>query len=1257
MQANQKLAIKKAMKRISGNSIICIGLLALCLFGGQVASGHDYQDNMYPGRVVILAKPGQSISMTSLLPNLAFSQIKAYDGWQVSHVVKAYDAKNSLNKQATASMLNDLYIITFPDTIEVRAVLSQLYGNPLIRAAEPDFKNTLFEQPSDPLFPDQWYLKNTGQEFYAIKRDDSRCENDSLYLNTGVPGIDVNLQPVYDNPPADTVEVLVSITDTGIDYGHPDLADNIYHNPNEIPDNGIDDDHNGFIDDYRGWDFSGDTVNVFLTDGDNDATDSVGHGTHVSGLVAAIQNDIGIASYPGKIKVLPCKVFPNGVNSVTVASIIYSADMGARVINMSWGSPFESVILREAILYAQDKGCLAVAAAGNAGNTDRLYPSSYEETFTVAAHNAFGFLTYFTTYGPFVDIVAPGRDILSLRAAGTDMYAPCEAGVRIIDDKYILADGTSMAAPIVSGAAAMLLSFNPGLTVERLKDVLRQSADDMIDPFGDGDNLPGYDTLSGWGMLNAGNAYGLTLEPSVYMLHPAENDIISGPVTIDLGVTGGYNGFVDLYVGEGIAPDSWTLLHHVDALASGTEFYTWDSDGLNGYYSLKVISTYGEFSVDVRIVNGNLVSITKPGDGEEWRYLIPIEGNAYGVSFDSVRVMYRMDGEPMSRLLFSDTRMYFNEHVFDWQLSNLAEGYYTLTMTGYIDGLQYSDSVHLLIKSFMRAGFPYRLPGFLAVSPATADIDGDGRKEIVVGCYDGLYAFKDDGSILDGFPVLTNVDMRSVPAFDDIDGDGLLDIIMTGDAVLTCYNYRGEVLSGWPKVVQTDMTYISYPIPVLGEFATPGDSVITYMSKLGEVRAYRYNGESYFYSLNGLFTALDPNIFDTSQFVGNSIPFLTVSNLDQYGPSEVVAVYSTVQDESGIYIWNGRNGLPPYDWDTPLARKTLLSFGGSLADVDDDGALDIVMTGLDSNQVMTLWAAHNGNEDLPGWPVVLEGIDSWLGTSPVCADIDGDGDKEIVVTYFSLDIGRVYVFNHDGTPYVENPALPPGVLVTVSSTLGNMVVADVDGNGIPNLVCRGGGIFPGKFEQVYAWEPNGDLTPGYPITTPTPVGEVWSTPMTPLIDDLDNDGTTEMVLCGDANDLYVWNLESPFDALNNPWPRFLGNSKNTGINPRMGIPTDTDGEPVFLPNRLAIQRVYPNPFNPAATIQFSVDRSADITLTIYNILGQKVITLVDGYYAAGDYSVVWKGVDGAGAEVASGVYFARLAGDKASMTRKMVLVR
>ncbi|MFH1701440.1 MAG: S8 family serine peptidase [Candidatus Zixiibacteriota bacterium] len=1218
-------------------------------------SGISYQ----PGKALILADHGFIPTLNVLFTSVSAADAGIYQGWKLHSLADDYSAKYFGKKAAGETFLADIYILEFPDTIDVIEIISNINKMSGIRMVEPDYKMELFDWPSNSLFEHQWYFHNNGQEYYGIIRHEGK-NNDTLYMATGLTGEDIKMSTVYDNAPADAVEVIVAILDTGVDYGHPDLLGKIYFNQGDMPGNDIDDDHNGLVDDYVGWDFSGNSMSVFGIIGDNDPSDNVGHGTHIAGLIAANWDQSGIAGFPGNIKILPVKIFPRAFQSVTVPAIIYAVEMGARVINMSWGSPFEMGILHEAIKYAHSRGCIMAASAGNFGNSSLVVPAVFEETFTVGGTNSQGFVTDFSSYGPSLDIVAPGRDILSLRARNTDLYEDEEPGLRIIAENYILADGTSMSAPLVAGAAAMLWSFNPSIDAATIEQTLKETADDILDPFNKGDNLPGYDTLSGWGRLNVGAAFQALNGVTAYISNPRNTEIIQGEITIGISVTGDYSGFAKLYVGEGKNPEEWILLKETPSAINDPQYFIWDSDGLAGYYTFKLVTQAGSHRVTCRLINAGGAQLISPVNGEEYNYLISIQGSAFGQGFDSVVTSYRSaEGNEFNRI-FSSPQMYFDDYLTDWSIFSLETGVYIFKLESFCGAQIYSDSAEINIVNTMRSGFPKAHPGFLAFSPGTSDIDGDGKKEIVVGTDHGVYAYNDDGSILPGFPVYTNKDMRAIPSFDDVDGDGLLDIIISGKDILACFNHMGQPISGWPRQASTGMTYYTYPVVTATELFDYSDSVTLYMSPYGEVRAYNFDGTSYFYSLDGLFTALDPNIFDTLANTGLSAPFVTATDLENDNSIDVVAVYGTTVDESGVYIWNGRNGLALPGWNSPQARNIRLTGGGVLADLDENGTLEIIVAGEDSNGSNGIWALQNGKEDLPGWPVFLPAIDNWISTVPVSVDFDGDGRKEVIIAYYNWDFAHVYAFNHDGSPCIENPSyLPRGLLLTVQNTLGHIIIADIDGDGTQNIVSRGGYLFPfaTSYEKIMVWEPNGAPTPGFPIITPTPANSVYSTPNTPVIDDLDGDGMTEIILCGDANELFVWNLGTPYISENMLWPKYLGDDKNTGVNPRRGTPTDANDINTPVPDIFGITGNYPNPFNPETTVQFTLDRGGNIKLDIYNILGQHINRLIEGHYPAGLHQIIWGGIDKTGKLVASGIYLVRLSDDHRISTYKMILTK
>ncbi len=253
-------------------------------------------------------------------------------------------------------------------------------------------------------------------------------------------------------------EVKVAVLDTGVDYTHPDLKDRVLKD--------------------KGYNF---------VDNDSETMDDNGHGTHVSGIIAAsANNNIGVSGITGtlNIKILPVKVLDeNGEGEVSniVKGIKYAVDNGADIINLSFGTNSKSKEIEEAINYAKSKGVFVVAAAGNDGESDDNSSPASDGAFAVAAMDCNYKTAGFSDYGSCIKISAPGEEILSTVPGGYEAW-----------------DGTSMAAPIVSGIAAMAKAEDPNLSPSQIEDVLDSTAKDIM--------IKGKDQKSGYGLIDAYDA-------------------------------------------------------------------------------------------------------------------------------------------------------------------------------------------------------------------------------------------------------------------------------------------------------------------------------------------------------------------------------------------------------------------------------------------------------------------------------------------------------------------------------------------------------------------------------------------------------------------------------------------------------------------------------------------------------------------------------------------------------------------------------
>ncbi|NVK17618.1 MAG: S8 family serine peptidase [Methylocystaceae bacterium] len=299
-------------------------------------------------------------------------------------------------------------------------------------------------------------------------------------------------------PNTNADDVIVAVVDTGIQYNHEDLRGHIWKNEDEIPDNQIDDDKNGYVDDVVGWNFVDNNhlpyayLNALPVLGHDPDTGRYlctphptikiyeTHGTHVAGTIAAVKNNNkGIVGIAEKVKIMPLKALGGtcgGGDTVSILKAVqYAVDNGAKVVNMSLGGYGHSPLAERMYKALTDRGVLIVAAAGNNANDNdgrhRSYPASYpsDGILSVAASNESDELARFSNFGKrYVDLASPGVNIVSTIPAGHDP---------IPRNEYKASQGTSMAAPIVSGTAALLLAQNPSLTNLELKARLMASVD------------------------------------------------------------------------------------------------------------------------------------------------------------------------------------------------------------------------------------------------------------------------------------------------------------------------------------------------------------------------------------------------------------------------------------------------------------------------------------------------------------------------------------------------------------------------------------------------------------------------------------------------------------------------------------------------------------------------------------------------------------------------------------------------------------
>jgi subtilisin family serine protease len=562
---------------------------------------------------------GNSVSVMGLQENSTSGSLRLlFSQYKITKVkaISPSGAKSSQIGTASISSTGDqpqIYKLSIGNScgLSESDVAKQLANDPGIEYAEPNYLFCIFRSPNDPYYSRQWGLSKIG----AAGGWDAQV---------GKP------------------EVVIAVVDTGVDYNHPDLASNIWCNSDEIAGNGIDDDSNGYVDDVRGWDF----VSVppswvaFGEDAgpeDNDPMDFVGHGTHVSGIAAGRSNNsLGTAGMAWNSKIMPVRAGYASYDGWGYLeyfdagrAIIYAADNGADVINMSWGGLDDSSFVSDAINYAYSKGCVLVAAAGNVSSSYAgwsFYPAAYPPVVAVSATDNDDMLSIwswsvFSNFGGFVDVCAPGTDVLSTLPGAT----------------YGSYSGTSMAAPFVSGLAALVKARYPSFDNAQIIERIKSTADNV-----DGANPDFLCGQMGAGRVNAHKSLGGLLIGIDYPKGGAKvgnKILIKGSADVE-----NFSSYEVSYSSPN-DPLTWFPIGPVhNSPVAGGVLENWNADGLLGSYAIRVTvaDTSGESYVstsNVYISSKADVDIVSP----------PLPGpNPFDPTAGQIKIYYELGTIPSS---------------------------------------------------------------------------------------------------------------------------------------------------------------------------------------------------------------------------------------------------------------------------------------------------------------------------------------------------------------------------------------------------------------------------------------------------------------------------------------------------------------------------------------------------------------------------------------------------------------------------------
>jgi subtilisin family serine protease len=851
--------------------------------------------------------------------------------------------------------VEDLYHLRLAPGVSPGRAIRALRRDPNVLYAEPNFVVEAFATPSDPGFPSQWSLENTGQ------------------IPGGTPGADIRAVGAWDIATG-SAGVVVAVIDTGLDYDHADLAGNVFRNPGDCDADGVDDDGNGYVDDCLGIDA--------LT-GASDPRDDNGHGTHVAGILGAAGNNaLGVAGVAWDVTILPCKFLDStgtGTTAGAIACLDYVAglkDRGVNIVasNNSWGGGLYSQALADAIAAQRARGILFVVAAGNDGRDNDgvlTYPCAVELTnvICVAATDERDLLAWYSNYGRgTVHLAAPGSEILSTTPASA----------------YGTMSGTSMAAPHVAGVVALLSAQDPTRDWRAVKNLVLAG----------GDPRAGVAATIAGRRLNALGALACTMSPLVSRVRPLGAELLVGVgASVELSA-------LSVNCGDPAGPVTVTVSPTGETLTLADDGLGRDQTAADGLFTASWTPTAGGVH-DLTFPDGSVVRVQVD---PHLKAGFPVKAFAGAGSYHGGPAIHALvgniDADPTLEIV---TTGLATGPLYAWKadgtpvpgwpvldpagaaypgLGELAAGEAGLEVFSghYGRGLAARSGSGAFLQ-----GWPRTSANYVATPPALADLDGDGLDEVLIEEEDWkLHVYRADGTPFPGWPRADYVGTqeRHTPAVADLDGDGLPDVVTAtgasspGGVSLLAYRRDGTLLPGFPVAFSGHVD----TFPVIGDVDGDGLLEIVVAGRVG--------------TGSGVYVFSATGVLERTIAAAGTVPYGTapaLADLDGDGVPEIV-----VQTENWLNVWKGNGTVLP-GWPVQTGSFTWLKNAGPVVgDVDGDGQPDIVVVALDSSgDAGDLLVYHANGARHAGFPKRLAGLGS--AAVPAITDIDDDGHNDIVV--------------------------------------------------------------------------------------------------------------------------------------------------------------------------------------------------------------------------------------------------------------------
>ncbi|MFH1409363.1 MAG: S8 family serine peptidase [Nanoarchaeota archaeon] len=775
-------------------------------------------------------------------------------------------------------------------------------------------------------------------------------------------------------------DVVIAVIDTDISYHHEDLVENMWQNLGEDADgdgavlefvvgewqfdqddvNGVDDDGNGFADDFVGWNFVDDNNQVDVI-----APDHVGHGTRSAGAASAVgDNGIGVVNTCMHCQIMGLKSY--GGHWVIAPAIEYAVDNGAGILSMSVNTP-ETDVMHAAVLYAYNLGRVQVSAAGNENLNYRRYPAAYPEVIAVGATevddsrvNGYGGM-WGSNFGSWVDVAAPGVSIRSTQPG--DVY---EDGA-----------GTSIATPLVSGIIGLVKSRHPEFSVDQIMTLVHSAVDPVTS-----------DYYFGTGRINAFKALSYDLVPVARIDASLDDQSYFGSEPIEIRGSAFSNPFLQytLEYGLGPYPDQWHIFASSSAPVIDGVLGTLDPSELEVSAS-NTIRLIVYSSADKRF--GSVIDMANifidPSVSIGW----PVAGAGFPP------LLVDVDADGVDEIIAPDIFSYIyelNGSVLDgWPETN----YLSIMDAGNIIGDERTELVGYgagglnayYTNGTIVEGWPLFI-GYVHSAPSLGDVDHDGYDELVLAykLTDQMYVtvFNADGSEVSGWPQEIDffVDRYYFPSIGDIDGDGLSEIVFASEdqGEIIVYHHDGSVMDGWPQ--EFGGTHAPAAIADIDD------------DGLREIFIGSYDQNFYAFRSDGTLLEGWPKLVGEAVLSSPSI-----GDIDDDGDLEIIGgsrtkTFAWENDGSIIPGW-------PIEFDNPLTDSTS---SGLLVDITNDGRLELVTAVYEGIQVYS--AEGSLLHDFE--------FDSRVYT-PAIGDIDRNGALEMIVV--TRDATYAFIIADDYDPH------------------------------------------------------------------------------------------------------------------------------------------------------------------------------------------------------------------------------------------------